>query len=48
LLRVSQRPGLARWRKHLFAFISRTTRPAAGYFDLPPGQLIELGVQIEL
>jgi KUP system potassium uptake protein len=48
LLRISRKPGLVPWRKHLFAFISRTTRPAAGYFDLPPGQVIELGVQIEL
>lgn len=48
LLRVSGRAGMAVWRKRLFALISRLTRPAAGYFELPPGQVIELGVQIEL
>lgn len=48
LLRISRKPGLAAWRKKLFSLISRTTRPAAGYFNLPPGQVIELGVQIEL
>jgi KUP system potassium uptake protein len=48
LLRITGKPGMAVWRKKLFNLIARTTRPAAGYFDLPPGQVIELGVQIEL
>lgn len=48
LLRITKKPGMAVWRKKLFNLIARTTRPAAGYFDLPPGQVIELGVQIEL
>jgi len=48
LLRITKKPGMAVWRKKLFNLIARTTRPTAGYFDLPPGQVIELGVQIEL
>jgi KUP system potassium uptake protein len=42
-------PGkMAAWRKRLFAFFSRLSRPATGYFELPPRQVIELGIQLEL
>lgn len=42
-------PGkMARWRKSLFVFLSRLSRPATGYFDLPPRQVIELGIQLEV
>jgi KUP system potassium uptake protein len=36
------------WRKKLFTFLSRIARPATGYFELPPRQVIELGIQLEL
>jgi KUP system potassium uptake protein len=39
---------MARWRKWLFAFISRNARPATSYFGLPPGRVVELGQQIDL
>jgi len=39
---------MARWRKTLFAFISRNARPATSYFGLPPNRVVELGAQIEL
>lgn len=42
-------PGkMAPWRKRVFAFFSRLSRPATGYFELPPRQVIELGIQLEL
>jgi len=42
-------PGkMARWRKNLFVLLSRLSRPATGYFDLPPRQVIELGIQLEV
>jgi KUP system potassium uptake protein len=42
-------PGkLALWRKKLFTLLSRIARPATGYFELPPRQVIELGIQLEL
>jgi KUP system potassium uptake protein len=42
-------PGkMMRWRKGLFALLSRMARPATGYFELPPRQVIELGIQLEL
>ena len=37
-----------RWRKGLFAFISRNARPATAYFGLPPGRVVELGMQVDL
>ena len=39
---------MATWRKQLFVAISRLSRPATGYFELPPRQVIELGIQIEV
>jgi len=39
---------MMRWRKSLFAFISRNARPATTYFGLPPGRVVELGMQIDL
>jgi KUP system potassium uptake protein len=39
---------LARWRKLLFAFLSRNARPPTAFFHLPPNRVVELGLQIEL
>jgi KUP system potassium uptake protein len=47
-LRVTKKPGMARWREHLFAFMSRNATNAANYFRLPLDQTIELGVAVEL
>ena len=47
-LRVTSKPGMARWREHLFAFMARNATSAANYFKLPLEQTIELGVAVEL
>jgi len=48
-LLLTNGPGkMALWRKKLFVFLSRVARPATGYFELPPRQVIELGIQLEL
>ncbi len=39
---------IAGYRKSLFALMSRNARPATAYFGLPPGRVVELGVQVEL
>ncbi|MCE5334559.1 MAG: KUP/HAK/KT family potassium transporter [Desulfobacteraceae bacterium] len=39
---------LMRWRKAIFAFMSRNARTATAYFDVPPDRVVELGVQIRL
>ena len=40
--------GMARWRKRLFAFLSRNARPATAFFAIPPNRVVEIGTQIEL
>ncbi|MDB4941841.1 MAG: Kup system potassium uptake protein [Labilithrix sp.] len=40
--------GMAKWRKVLFAFMSRNARPANTFFQIPPNRVVELGTQIEL
>jgi len=48
-LLLTNGPGkMAVWRKKLFVLLSRLARPATGYFELPPRQVIELGIQLEL
>lgn len=37
-----------RWRKSIFAFLSRNSRPATAFFGIPPDQVIEVGTQIEV
>jgi len=44
----SRREGLAPWREHLFAVMSRNARTATSFFALPPNRVVELGAQIEL
>ena len=44
----SSRPGMALWREHVFAVMSRNARPATSFFGLPPNRVVELGAQIEL
>jgi KUP system potassium uptake protein len=45
---VTDRPGMARWREHLFALLSRNATPASSYFGLPPTSTATLGIQVEL
>ncbi|HTO23807.1 MAG TPA: KUP/HAK/KT family potassium transporter, partial [Spirochaetia bacterium] len=47
-LLTTRRPGMARWRKALFAFMSRNARSATAYFRIPPNRVVELGAHIEL
>ena len=47
-LLTNGRAKMARWRKTLFAFVSRNVRPATAYFGLPPNRVVELGMQVDL
>ncbi|HUL67673.1 MAG TPA: potassium transporter Kup [Burkholderiaceae bacterium] len=40
--------GMAMWRERLFAAMARNARTAGDYFNIPPGQVIELGTKIEI
>lgn len=42
------RSKMMRWRKVLFALVSRNALPATSYFGLPPGRVVELGMQVDL
>jgi KUP system potassium uptake protein len=44
----SERRGLARWRKRLFALMARNAQSANAYFHLPPNRVVELGLQVEI
>lgn len=39
---------LAGWRKKLFIFMSRNSRSATEFFNIPSNRVVELGAQIEL
>ena len=45
---VTSRAGMARWREHLFAFMSRNATTAANYFGLPPERTTIVGMRVEL
>lgn len=36
------------WQKILFAFLSKNSRPASVFFNIPAGRVIELGAQVEI
>jgi KUP system potassium uptake protein len=44
----SEKPGMARWREHLFGFASKIAQQPATYFQIPIGRVIELGQQVEI
>ena len=45
---ATDRPGMALWRERLFAVMSRNALSASSFYHLPPGQVVELGTQVEL
>ena len=47
LIPTSQ-PGMAIWREHIFAWMTRNASSASVFFNLPANQVIELGAQVEL
>ncbi|AKU96861.1 Kup system potassium uptake protein [Labilithrix luteola] len=47
-LLITDRRGMATWRKQLFSFMSRNARPANAFFSIPSNRVVELGTQIEL
>jgi KUP system potassium uptake protein len=40
--------GMAMWRERLFAGMARHARTAGDYFNIPAGQVIELGTKLEI
>jgi KUP system potassium uptake protein len=40
--------GMAPWRERIFAFMSRNAQLSSTYFALPPSQVIEIGIPLEI
>lgn len=41
-------PGMATWREHLFAFLSRNAQRPTDFFRIPANRVVELGVHVEM
>ncbi|UOF02012.1 potassium transporter Kup [Bdellovibrio reynosensis] len=44
----SGEPGLAHWRERLFAVMSKNAQRPTAFFRIPPNQVIEVGIQVEI
>ncbi len=42
------RPGLARWREAIFAFMHHNAQRPGAYFNIPGAQIMEIGVEFEI
>jgi KUP system potassium uptake protein len=47
-VRSTLRPGMARWREILYAFMVRNASDVASYFELPAERVIEIGRRVEI
>jgi KUP system potassium uptake protein len=47
-VRVTDLPGMARWREQLFEWLHRNATSAAVYFGLPERRTVEIGVAVEI
>ena len=45
---VSARPGMARWREHLFALLSRNASDPSVHFGLPPDRSVDIGLHVDI
>ena len=46
---VSRRAtAMARWRKQLFGVLARNAHSAMSYYGIPPGRVVEYGIQVDL
>jgi KUP system potassium uptake protein len=45
---TTSNPGMAKWRQRLFALMARNAQGASPFFEIPPNQVVELGVQVQL
>jgi KUP system potassium uptake protein len=45
---TSDTPGMALWRDHLFAWMSRNATRATDFFNIPANRVVELGTHIEI
>jgi KUP system potassium uptake protein len=43
-----RRPGFARWREALFAFMHHNAQRPGAYFKIPSDQIMEIGIEFEI
>lgn len=44
----TKKAGMYLWREHLFAFMSRNAARTTQFYAIPPEQVVELGIQVEI
>lgn len=44
----SKLPGMALWREKLFAVMTKNAQRPTAFFRIPPNQVIEMGIQVEI
>lgn len=44
----SNEPNMPLWRERLFAFMTRNAQRPTAFFKIPPNQVIEVGIQVEI
>jgi KUP system potassium uptake protein len=45
---ASKFPGMAIWREKLFAVMTKNAQRPTAFFKIPPNQVIEVGIQVEI
>ncbi len=48
LIPMRKRPGMMLWREKLFSFMARNALRATAFFSIPPEQVVEIGIQVEI
>jgi KUP system potassium uptake protein len=48
LITSKRRPGMARWRERLFAWMLKNSESAMEFFKLPTNRVVELGSQLQI
>ena len=47
-VKPSSRPGMARWREHIYSSLVRIATRPTEFFRIPPDRVIELGAEVEI
>ena len=48
IIPLGRRPGMARWREAIFAFMHHNAQRPGAYFKIPSSQIMEIGVEFEI
>jgi KUP system potassium uptake protein len=48
IIAMTRPSGMSRWRKAIFALMSRNAQQPGAYFNIPSAQVMEIGVEFEI